>query len=70
MTSLAANIRRLRGNESQDTVARRGGLHSSWWSAFETGRVGTSLIGLNKVARGLQCDVFELFLDEHGAPVV
>ena len=63
------NIRRLRGNESQDTVARRGGFHSSWLSALERGRVGTSLVGLARVAKGLNVYVCDLFIDEEGDPI-
>jgi transcriptional regulator with XRE-family HTH domain len=56
-------IRRLREQQgiSQEEAAERCGLHRTYYSGIERGRRNISLVNIEKIAKGLQQQLPDLF---------
>ena len=60
-STLAKNIRALRGDKTQDAFARRLGISQATLARLENGAQNTTIKTLQQICKAMRCDVGDLF---------
>ncbi|MFC6633711.1 helix-turn-helix domain-containing protein [Microbulbifer taiwanensis] len=58
---LARNLRALRGQQTQETFARKLGISRATLTRLESASQNTTLQTLDQITKSLRCDVGDLF---------